>query len=790
MIMAKREDIENKEVHRPSFHSETSSDSGLSSAKSALLADDPLYSSEGGRTKGMEEGEGDEGTVEEGRYRDLEEGDESPFLHSQKTEISTGSRPRRALFCWIFGLACVGVWLVAFVVFLVQKPSASALNDSNLAAENGNNSSRYGKPVTLDQILGGSWAARTHKVDWVPGPNGEDGLLIEVGLSDKKKGYVRIEDIRHQKAGDNSVSKILMEQSKTQFSGRTISPSDVWASKDLKSLLLVSDVKRNWRHSSVGKYWIFDVETQSPQPLDPADPDGLIQLAHWSPKSDAVVFVRDNNLYLRKLSSKQVITITKDGGKDVFYGAPDWVYEVEVFSGDSVTWWSDDGKYIAYLRTNESNVPEYPVQYFFSRPSGEKPPSGLENYPEVRQIKYPKAGAPNPISDLQFYDIEKNQAFSIQLAHDFDDDDRLIIEVVWASEGKVLVRETNRESDILKVFLIDAKLRTGKLVRQENIAELDGGWVEPSQSTRYIPADPANGRPSDGYVDTIVHEGYEHLGFFTPLNNPKPVVLTSGEWEVVNAPSAVDVQRGLVYFVATKQGPTERHIYQVRLDGSELRPLTNTTTGYYRASFSDGAGYSLLSYDGPSVPWQAVVNTHGDAFEVEYFIEKNQEVSQMTQEYALPSKIYQTVTVDGYTLQVVERRPPSFNPVKKYPVLFYLYGGPGSQQVDRRFSVDYQAYVASNLGYIVVTVDGRGTGFIGRKARCIIKSNLGYYEARDQIETAKIWAKKDYVDETRLSIWGWSYGGFMTLKTLEQDAGETFQYGMAVAPVTDWNYYG
>jgi dipeptidyl aminopeptidase len=123
-------------------------------------------------------------------------------------------------------------------------------------------------------------------------------------------------------------------------------------------------------------------------------------------------------------------------------------------------------------------------------------------------------------------------------------------------------------------------------------------------------------------------------------------------------------------------------------------------------------------------------------------------------------------------------------------VLFFLYGGPGSQTVDRKFTVDFQSYVASSLGYIVVTVDGRGTGFIGRDARCIVRGNLGHYEANDQIETAKIWANKPYVDESRMAVWGWSYGGFMTLKILEQDAGQTFQYGIAVAPVTDWRYYG
>jgi dipeptidyl aminopeptidase len=212
--------------------------------------------------------------------------------------------------------------------------------------------------------------------------------------------------------------------------------------------------------------------------------------------------------------------------------------------------------------------------------------------------------------------------------------------------------------------------------------------------------------------------------------------------------------------------------------------------GYFGISFSEGAGYALLSSKGPAVPWQAVINTQGDKVEYEAVIEENPKLVEMVEDYALPAEVYTNVTIDGYTLQVLERRPPHFNPSKKYPVLFFLYGGPGSQTVDRKFTVDFQSYVASSLGYIVVTVDGRGTGFIGREARCIVRGDLGHYEARDQIETAKIWANKGYVDESRMAIWGWSFGGFMTLKVLEQDAGQTFQYGMAVAPVTDWRFYG
>ena len=521
-------------------------------------------------------------------------------------------------------------------------------------------------------------------------------------------------------------------------------------------------------------------------------PDAPLQLAQWSPKSDSVAFVRGNNLYLRKLSSVHVVQITRDGGPELFYGVPDWVYEEEVFSGNSALWWAEDGAYLAFLRTNETLVPDYPIQYFVARPSGERPPKGLENYPEVREIKYPKSGAPNPVVDMQFYDVSRGEVFDVAVEGDFPDEDRLITEVVWAgSSGRVLVRETNRESDILRISLVDVHSRSGRVIRTEDVNALDQGWFEVSQDTRYVPADPARGRPDDGYIDTIIHDGYDHLAYFSPLENAEPTILTSGPWEVVSAPAAVDLSNNLVYFVATKESPTQRHLYSVKLDGTGLSAVTETSKeGYYEASFSKGTGYALLTYNGPEIPWQEVISTPSNPDQYVQVIEENAQLRELAAQHDLPFEIYQNVTIDGYTLQVVERRPPHFDPRKKYPVLFHLYGGPGSQTVNKKFTVDFQAYVASNLGYVVVTVDGRGTGFIGRKARCIVRGNIGHYEAHDQIETAKIWARKSYVDEERMAIWGWSYGGFLTLKTIEVDAGQTFSYGMAVAPVTDWKFYG
>lgn len=719
---------------------------------------------------------------EEKEEIDLETG---PFIPSSSNQTTLDKKFRRLV--WIIAVVFIGTWCLALVIFLGRQSyrhSSESPHDPAATASRGN-----GKKVTLDQVMGGQWRASRHDISWIQGANGEDGLLLEQGA--QGKDYLVVEDIRGKTDAGALGTKTLMKQGYFMVGDRGQSASKVFPSKDLKKVLVATDVQPNWRHSFYAKYWIFDVDTQKAEALDPANPNGRIQLASWSPQSDAIVFTRDNNLFLRKLSSSKVIQITMDGGPNLFYGAPDWVYEEEVFAGNSATWWAEDGKYVAFLRTNESEVPEYPIQYFISRPSNTKPLPGEENYPEVREIKYPKAGAPNPTVDLQFYDVGKGDVFEVKIAGSFAPDNLLITEVVWAgSTGKALIRETNRESDILRVVLVDVATRTGQTVRTEDVQKLDGGWFEVSENTRYVPADPANGRPYDGYIDTVIYNNYDHLGYFTPLDNPEPLMLTSGDWEVVDAPSAVDLKNNLVYFVSTKESPIQRSVYSVKLDGTDLKALTDTSQdGYYGVKFSSGAGYALLSYDGPNIPWQKVISTPSNKNTYEKLIEDNPGLADMARKHELPIQIYSTVNIDGFELEVVERRPPHFDDKKQYPVLFYLYGGPGSQTVNKIFKVDFQSYVAANLGYIVVTVDGRGTGFIGRKARTIIRGNIGHYEAHDQIETAKIWAQKKYVDASRMAIWGWSYGGFMTLKTLEQDAGQTFSYGMAVAPVTDWRFY-
>lgn len=716
-------------------------------------------------------------------YRDDDEDIEAPrYLPPAGKPVSKGLKR----IIWLIVVIAIAGWTLALVSFLAN---GSYKHSSKLSDDHEEPAESSGKKITLNQVMDGRWAAHGQEISWIRGAGGEDGLLLE--RNQPGKDYVVVEDVRSRRGDPNAVaSKTLMRTGRFDVNGKKIIADKIWPSPDLRSVLVLSKYEQNWRHSFTGLYWIFDVKKQQGQPLDPLHPESRIQLASWSPTSDAIVFTRDNNMFIRSLVSGEVRAITTDGGEQLFYGAPDWVYEEEVYHTNSVTWWAKDGKYVAYLRTNESAVPEYPVQYFLSRPSGEKPAPGLENYPEVRQIKYPKAGAPNPTVDLQFYDVQRAEVFSVEIAGGFADDNRLIIEIVWAASNQVLVRETNRESDTIRFVLIDVESRTGKVVRSQDVSGLDGGWVEPSQTTTFVPADPANGRPDDGYVDTVIFDNHDHLGYFSPLDASEPTMLTEGDWEVVDAPSAIDLQHNLIYFQATKQAPTQRHIYCVGLNGTNLKPIVPIDKpAYYSASFSTGAGYALITYQGPGIPEQELISTPSNNQTYQETVEQNTKLAKMVSEHELPHEIYQNVTIDGFTLQVVERRPPHFDERKRYPVLFYLYGGPGSQTVDRRFYIDFHSYIASSLGYIVVTVDGRGTGYIGRKARCIIRDDIGKYEARDQIETAKMWATKEYVDADRMAIWGWSYGGFMTLKTLELDAGSTFKYGMAVAPVTDWRFY-
>ncbi|KAI8981579.1 dipeptidyl peptidase IV N-terminal region-domain-containing protein [Pilobolus umbonatus] len=532
--------------------------------------------------------------------------------------------------------------------------------------------------------------------------------------------------------------------------------------------------------------------------LSSVDQPPIISYSVWSPSGHQLAYVMKNDLYITDLTNHTRVTL--DGSPTVFNGVPDWVYEEEVFGTDHTLWWSPDSTHIAYLRFNETAVPDFHLQlYTLSNNS----------YPDDVSIKYPKAGAPNPLVSLHIYSLASNT--NIMITHNstsnatmketdsFEENNQLITDVVWAtnSSNHLLFKQTNRIQDIEITYLVSIEKTLNKTTSRSirTYRPDDGGWVDPAQTMVYIP----HMKVRDStvrYLDIIDdNNGYMHLAVIQFNGKTSTVTwLTSGKWEVIPGSVIVDKERQLLHYISTEQSHLERHLYRINLNNTDpsstKRCLTCPTEedhhGYYNTNFSPQNGYYILSYEGPNIPTTIVRKVDDDTFET--VLEDNKNLKELLMDYALPRTRMVTVKSGGIDMNAMEILPPHFDVRKKYPVLFHVYGGPGSQLASYRFNLNWNTYLASKQKYIIVTVDGRGTGFKGRKYRVGVKGRLGELETIDQINAARHWSHLDYVDSSRIAVWGWSYGGYMASKIIESN-NEIYTAGIAVAPVTDWKYY-
>lgn len=601
---------------------------------------------------------------------------------------------------------------------------------------------------------------------------------------------------------DSDYQYTLYNDSSFQYNNIIYDIDSLTASPDLTKAILKTNTTQNWRHSSFAIYWTLDVASNNIKPI--YNEEDKLSITSWSPTSSHVAFVHKQNIYIKYLQDGNIEQVTFDGSSDVLYGIPDWVYEEEVFSGDSVLWWSPKGDKLSFLKTNDTLVPTFSIPYYVQE--------NYEDYPEYRKIKYPKAGYANPVVDLVVYELNsasKKLTDNINIM-DFDlseIEDRLITEVIWVSDNFLLVKISNRASDVLEIYLVTADTHKSKLVRKQ---DAKNSWFEITSNTLYVPKNQSLGRINDGYIDTVVIDGYNHLAYFSPPENPHGIVLTKGQWEVVDGVASFDYNTNEIYFISTFKSSIERHIHSVNLHDAifnqqKLPVIKNVTDisneGWYSGSFSSGSRYLLLNYQGPKVPYQKLIDLH-EHTDIKS-IETNEELSNNLKNYLIPEVRYSVVSL-GYDdisgeevkANAVETLPLNFDPSYKYPVLFFVYGGPGSQLVTKNFAISFSSVVAAELDSIVVTVDGRGTGFnsynekMGSDFKFVVRDKLGHFEPLDQIAAAKLWSQKPYVDRLRIGIWGWSYGGFLTLKTLETDSEDhIFSYGAAVAPVTKWKLY-
>ncbi|WPK23157.1 hypothetical protein PUMCH_000384 [Australozyma saopauloensis] len=648
--------------------------------------------------------------------------------------------------------------------------------------------------LTLETWRKGTFRPTFQLIQWIQSPesvHNDQGTYLVKETSDSDKNAYVVKSIL-----DDKYTHTLFSGSSFKYHGVEYKVHDLQASPDLTRAVIRTDWVHGWRHSSSALFWILDVESQQIVPL--FNTNDKISFASWSPTSDHIAFVYDNNIFVKDLASGTISQLTFDGSADVFNGKPDWVYEEEVYASDRVLWWSPEGDKFTFLKFNDASVPDFPIPYYVQ--------DGHDEYPEMVSLKYPKPGYSNPIVELVVAQLPKSSGSAFKMYNvDFSSSEikeRLITEVLWVSNTQVLAKITNRASDVQEVYLIPSEQdQQVSIVRS---LKASSGWFEVNANAMFVPKNASLGRYADGYIDLVEKDGFNHLAYFLPPESSNPIFLTGGQWEVLS--NYVDLQNNIVYFTATISASVERHFYSIDLlhifheQGlPKINPITNGTK-WYGGSFSSGSRFLLLNDLGPDVPLQRLVDLHENR--VVKTLETNEHIAKLMTEYDLPKANVSVIDLipdgnKGKSIKVntVEILPPNFDPSKRYPVLFYVYGGPGSQLVTQTFAIDFSHVIAAHLNSVVVTVDGRGTGFnnlnldLGSQFKFCVRDKLGHFEPLDQIAAAKEWASRTYVDETRIAIWGWSYGGFLTLKTLEKDKDRVFSYGVSVAPVTQWKLY-
>ncbi|KAJ7746743.1 dipeptidyl aminopeptidase [Mycena maculata] len=668
--------------------------------------------------------------------------------------------------------------------------------------------------ITMDHVFNGTFNADRRSLSWVP--EAGDGVF-----SIFEGGYIKLVDLE-----TNTTTELVYTFDVKTPVGLPVSWASWKLSPDMKYILVKSDHKKLWRWSSFGNYYIHEIATKKTKALIPPTNPPTISYATWSPTGESIAYVTGNDLYvLPSPTSPAPIRITTTGSTSLFNGVPSWVYEEEVLSGPSALWFSPLSSKLAFLTFDESLVDEFTFPIYNPTEDAD----AVVPYTSTVAMKYPKPGYRNPIVEVAVFDLNAFlaagdsdvdvQLLTLDWAGRHVEDDSVISEIKWVSDNMLILKEVNRNADNGSVVLFE-KLATassvltsteraqGTVVRNlgKDGEEGDDGWIDNYQNIYALPTQLVSslsaGTVAGAYLDVVpTPEGYNHLALFSPPSSSTPIWLTSGEWEVTKGVMGVDITNGFVYFEAANPLSTSRHLYSVALPSLNLAsqekaviaPPTALTdaseAAYYSADFSPQAGFYLLSYLGPGIPTQKVVKAADNAFE--YVLTTNDRLTNVTEEYETASVVHSTIEVDGYELNVKEIRPPRMDDSgrTKYPVLFRVYGGPFSQLVDLTFARgDWHEYLACAHSYVIVVVDGRGTGFKGRALRNPVKGNLGFWETKDQVAAARLWASKDYVDPRRIGVWGWSYGGFMSAKVVEADAG-IHSLAMSVAPVTSWRLY-
>jgi dipeptidyl-peptidase-4 len=528
-------------------------------------------------------------------------------------------------------------------------------------------------------------------------------------------------------------------------------------SSDEKQILLANNTNQIFRRSFTADYFLYTVATkQLTKILE------QVQEPTFSPDGTKIAFAKENNLFLYDVASKKTIQITADGKKNaIINGITDWVYEEE-FAFVRAFDWSSDSKKIGFIRFDESQVPEFTMNIY-----------GKQLYPSTETFKYPKAGEKNADVSLHIYDLSSNTKKDVNLSNYSD---FYIARIKWTNDANVLSAQVlNRHQDNLDLLFVDGTTATSKVVLNEK----DKAYVDVTDNLTFL--------KDNSFIWTSEKDGFNHIYVYDKTGKLKNQV-TKGNWEVT-AYYGFDEKNKTIYYQSVENGSTIRDVYKISLDGKNKAKLSQQV-GTNAATFSPNFEYFINTYSSATNPPLYTLNASKDGKTIQTIVDNNA-LAEKLKAYNLPTKeFFETTTEKGIKLNAWMFKPKDFDSSKKYPVFMYQYSGPGSQQVanDWMDTNDYWFMMLTQQGYIVACVDGRGTGFKGADFKKCTQKELGKFEVEDQIDAAKVIGNYSYVDKTRIGIFGWSYGGFMSSNCLFKGA-DVFKMAIAVAPVTNWRFY-
>jgi len=551
--------------------------------------------------------------------------------------------------------------------------------------------------------------------------------------------------------------EVLIRMSEVKIDNDQIDFDDYYFNSDETKALLTTETTPIYRRSYTAVYYLFDLKSKKTEPLDNVHSPQT--LAEYSPDGTKVSYIFENNIYIKDITSGKITQVTSDGKRnEIINGTTDWVYEEE-FGITKGYAWSPDGNHIGYLKFNENDVKEFSMTYY------------KDLYPELYTFKYPKAGEDNSKVTVNMYSIATGKSEKVDLGQY-----EYIPRLKWSPiENKLIVQTLNRHQNELKYHVIK--------VSNDNIA---ASTIYTETSETYIDIDDNLLILNDGktILRTSEKNGYNHI--YKLCFDGQMTQVTDGNWDVIEF-AGIDDKNTTIYYTSAENGAINKSIYKIAITGKK-KTLISEAKGTSDAEFSNGMKYFIKSYSDANTPTTySLCNNSGKVLTV---LEDNAGLKATIAKFEFAKKEFVTFKGHSEELNGWMLKPANFDPSKKYPIYINIYGGPGSNMVSNSWggvNLAYHQLLAQN-GYIVVSVDPRGTMYRGEKFKKSTYLELGKLETEDFIAVGKELQSYAYVDASRIGIMGWSYGGFMTSLAMTKGA-DVFKMGIAVAPVTNWRYY-